>query len=282
MNILKIRDNEEIHNKFATPYGDVYINWIAKHNSIRLSGGFDSAVVLYLLAKTLNDKGNNDAVIHPFTVQRANPPCIPEYDRVDCVAYAKKIIEWVRGEFPNVEICDTIIEPANYWWVHRFVKGQNISSYNTAQETVSNYLRWEYGEGHADRFPASPFYATPEKLLYCEYTGLTQNPPLDALPQCDEAHRDESDPLVVIKDSITVMHEHHKLSPWYHLYEPFRNGDKRVPFWLADDLGILNKLLKITRSCEGNPVNTKNFTKECGECWWCLERKWGYENFARK
>ena len=281
MELLNIKDNKEIHNKFATPYGDVYINTVAKHNSIRLSGGFDSAVVLYMLAKTLSDYNNTDAVIHPFTVQRSNPTTIEEYERVDCVQYAKQIIDYVRKCFPNVTINDTIVEPANYWWVHRFVDGANVSSYGTAQETVSNYLRWRYGDGNTELFPKPPYYVTPQNLIYCEYNGLTRNPPVDALPQSDESHRDNIDPNVVIKNSLTVLHTNKANSLWHYQYEPFRNGDKRVPFWIADNLDILDTLLTITRSCEGDIYNTENFTKECSECWWCLERRWGHENFAK-
>jgi 7-cyano-7-deazaguanine synthase in queuosine biosynthesis len=55
---------------------------------------------------------------------------------------------------------------------------------------------------------------------------------------------------------------------------PWRNADKRIVFWLAKEHSILNDMLKLTRSCEGDQWNTENFTKECGECWWCLERNW--------
>jgi 7-cyano-7-deazaguanine synthase in queuosine biosynthesis len=51
--------------------------------------------------------------------------------------------------------------------------------------------------------------------------------------------------------------------------------------WLANELGVLQDLLELTRSCEGGPVETEKFTKECGVCWWCLERQWGYQNYKK-
>jgi len=50
-------------------------------------------------------------------------------------------------------------------------------------------------------------------------------------------------------------------------------------FWLAKEAGILDDMLHLTRSCEGGPDETHDFTKVCGECWWCLERDWAHENY---
>jgi 7-cyano-7-deazaguanine synthase in queuosine biosynthesis len=33
------------------------------------------------------------------------------------------------------------------------------------------------------------------------------------------------------------------------------------------------KIFPITRSCESW---TNDFSKHCGECWWCKEREWGF------
>ena len=278
-NIINIRNNIDIHSEYITPYGNVHFNNYARHNGIRLSGGFDSAVILYMLAKTLSESTTvEEPEIHPFTIIRGNPTTHEQYTRVDVKPYAENIIAWVRDKFPHVTIHDTHTEYANYWWVHKFENGMNLSSYSMLQDIVSNYLKWELGSGNLERFGDEKITATPQMLLYCEYSGLTLNPPPGELPQSDETHRDDLDSRTVIQNSLTAMHDHIEY-PWSFTYEPFRNADKRVPFWLADKFGVLEDILSITRSCEGDIWNTENFTKECNECWWCLERSWAHKNY---
>lgn len=45
-----------INTTYKTPYGNVLINTNAKNVGIFLSGGIDSAVMLYLIAKTYTKK----------------------------------------------------------------------------------------------------------------------------------------------------------------------------------------------------------------------------------
>lgn len=54
---------------------------------------------------------------------------------------------------------------------------------------------------------------------------------------------------------------------------PLINIDKKGVAELYDQLGITDTLFPVTRSCE---EITTDFSKHCGECWMCLERKWGF------
>jgi len=257
--------------EYDTPYGKVLINTDAKNVGIFLSGGIDSAVILYLIAKTFSEKGIKTA-IQPVTVRRGNPSEYREYDRVDIYPYADKIIAYVRNKFPNVNICDTIKEDANYWWASFLKDGKNLGSYTFTQSVLSNYLIWKYAR------PSIVSETNAQNgidLLYCEYFGTTKNPPKDSsVPQSEESHRDN-----VTANYIQGVATAIDTGDFIKYYEPFRNADKRITMWLAHQLNILEDLLPITRSCEGGPVETENFTKECMECWWCLERHWALENF---
>lgn len=264
-----IFNNPDIHDKYDTPYGAVYFNQVSKHNTIRLSGGFDSAVMLYFLAKSLS-QFRDDAIIEPITIQRGNPNEHEKWDRVYIVPYAEKIIEYVREHFPNVTITDTIVENANYWWVAENVNGANISSYTTSQETIANYLRWR----HRKRIQN---IETLNERFYIEYNGVTRNPPAGCIEQSEESHRDLLDDRELFENSATVCHDTRLY--WNYCYMPWRNADKRIVFWMAEQEGILDDMLKLTRSCEGDKWDSEDFTRECNSCWWCWERTWAHQNF---
>lgn len=271
-----ILTKKEIINKstrYNTPYGDVYINCSSKNAGIALSGGLDSAVILYLLAKTLHDN-NSKATIYPFTARRGNPTDFSEYDRVDIYPYVDKIISYVKEKFPTVTIAEPLKKDADYWWLTEHVNGRNVGSYTETLTNLARYMAWRFSGSHeVDK--QQPQHG---ELLYVEYTGITKNPPKDSLPQSDESHRDVNHPNSLKKSSATIVTVDPQ-NPFVLYFEPFRNSDKRITMWLAEEYNILKDLLPITRSCEGGPTETENFTKECMECWWCLERHWALSQY---
>ena len=260
---------------YTTPYGTVSINTRAENVGIFLSGGLDSAVILCLIAKTFAENSIT-AEIQPATVRRGNPTDIREYDRVDIYPYVEKIIAYVRQRFPTVVIHDTIKEEANYWWVSKHNGLGNISSYTHQQEILSSFLQWKFARPELVIENDSKGL---EDLLYCEYNGVTKNPPADCgVPASEETHRDSYDDKYMPGYATALSRGSDN---FVAEYEPIRNADKRITMWLANDLGILEDLLPITRSCEGGPIETENFTKECMQCWWCLERKWALDNYNK-
>lgn len=277
MKVIDESDEFLINNSkhYTTPYGTVSINTNAKNVGIFLSGGLDSAVILCLIAKTFTDN-NIKAEIQPVTVRRGNPTEIREYDRVDIYPYVEKIIAYVRKRFPTVVIHDTIKEEANYWWVSKHNGSGNISSYTHQQEILSSFLQWKFARPELVIENDSQGL---EDLLYCEYNGVTKNPPADSgVPASEETHRDYYDDKYMPGYATALSRGS---DDFVAEYEPIRNADKRITVWLADDLGVLEDLLPITRSCEGGPIETENFTKECMQCWWCLERKWALDNYNK-
>ena len=64
-------------------------------------------------------------------------------------------------------------------------------------------------------------------------------------------------------------------------YTPFINTDKRFVAAMYDHYGVRDGLLPLTRSCEATPEPGASYDPEfektpCGDCWWCLERKWAF------
>lgn len=259
---------------YPTPYGTVSINTCAENVGIFLSGGLDSAVILCLIAKTFTEQGIT-APIQPVTVRRGNPTGISEYDRVDIYPYVEKIINYVRTRYPGIVIHDTIREEANYWWVSKHNGAGHIGSYTYQQEVLAAFLQWKYAR---PELVSEKNSQAMQNLLYCEYNGSTKNPPpLSGVPASEENHRDHNDHKYMTGYATSLSRGSHD---FVAEYEPIRNSDKRITMWLANQIGVLDDLLPITRSCEGGPEETKNFTQECMQCWWCLERKWALENYV--
>jgi hypothetical protein len=252
--------------EYNTPYGTVYINYEAENISVKLSGGFDSALLLYMVAKTANEH-NSSTVIRPITIRKGNPTEFKQYDGFDTYEYTDKIIKWVRECFPQIKIEDSVKHDANYWWITQEQNGRPIGSYTYTQQLLTEFMYWKYVLLSKNR----------NKLLYAEYVGITKNPSDNNFPKSTETHREKTVKGAVTPQSLTIID--YDTDRAY--IEPFRNGDKRVTFWLANNFSIMDTLLNITRSCEGDYIDTENFTKECGTCWWCLERDWGHKNFNK-
>ena len=59
------------------------------------------------------------------------------------------------------------------------------------------------------------------------------------------------------------------------MYKPWINKHKRDIAKIYKDENLMETLYTLTKSCV-NPNSTyKN--RECGACWWCYEREWGFK-----
>jgi len=66
-----------------------------------------------------------------------------------------------------------------------------------------------------------------------------------------------------------------------HFYTPLTNVDKRFVADMYDHYDVRD-MFYLTRSCEAIPDGRYDPDFEqhpCGECWWCLERKWAFGEF---
>ena len=68
-------------------------------------------------------------------------------------------------------------------------------------------------------------------------------------------------------------------------YLPWANTDKKGIARMYRDENLIESLLPVTRSCEWDPtcdyydvIGTADpGLLHCGECWWCKEREWGFK-----
>ena len=270
----------ELTNKgekiFKTPWGNVILNVDTACIVIKLSSGFDSALLLYMLAKTAKEL-NPSVRIHPVTVRRSNTSGLDCWDRVDNYKNALGVLQWVKSEFPEISISDGICFDAEHWWNcdpdsqfmeshHTYIVGQQI----LGRYVVEKEMKLGNLEGYTHRV--------------INYSGVTKNPDFELGGFNPEVSRNKKietsdiDNTYSPTDSVSVIYKSELMNKTLSV-DPFRNGDKRVTFYLADALGILDKLLSISRSCEGSRELSNNWTEECHHCWWCYERTWANETF---
>jgi len=105
------------------------------------------------------------------------------------------------------------------------------------------------------------------------YTGITANPPEKVLNSFktqmdikDRVDRDSSLKEVMINN----------------FYMPFRNINKQKLAEIYNHYNLIDRLFPVTRSCEWtNDYNSIDpGYGHCGKCWWCEERKWGFQHYV--
>lgn len=106
------------------------------------------------------------------------------------------------------------------------------------------------------------------KTINWLYTGITSNPPFNVQKIFTEISQEN--------------HERHPLiqRPVYHqsypIHTPFTNVNKQIIAKMYTELGIMDSLFTVTRSCESVTLTEGH----CGECWWCQERMWGFNRLT--
>lgn len=108
-------------------------------------------------------------------------------------------------------------------------------------------------------------------------SGVTANPLENTLVNNIDGQ------IINLRDEALPERDSRSQKTWHYQnnaswYTPFANVDKRFIAFLYNTHNVLD-LLELTRSCEGFADSTENFTKPCGKCWWCLERKWAFGKF---
>lgn len=106
------------------------------------------------------------------------------------------------------------------------------------------------------------------KIVDVVYTGATSNPPTDMTDV----------PWLVNPPSETAVCRNPKdIRPLYSrndkIYTPFTNIHKRQIAQLYREHNLMESLFPLTHSCEHPKFLHPT---QCGECWWCLEREWGF------
>ena len=229
------------YNLEETEYVDLYIP-LKGPVGIWASGGADSSLLAFLLAKTIKDY-NLDIKIMPITFKRGNKPWNLAV-ATNVINQIEKILEIEKNK---------IFLSHNYCYLgnHELVDEFNKKTFNHIDSLKQN------------------------GLITIVYSGLTKNPyPLpEELINERETIRDEPDNHFKGTESINCVEERLVSDPLMFLTKEFIAD-------LYKKYDLLDSLLPYTRSCEGFMHNTKFFKETCQTCWWCRERKWAFAKYT--
>lgn len=219
------------------------INFNETHKKILLdiSGGADSSLLLYMLIKYLQDTKRTDVEVNLLTMA---------FDKKGrwTAKYANSIIDFVIDKTQTDYI-------KNHWVFYR----------KTPESTYIPQM-----EEH---------YIKSENITLL-MNGRTANPPLG---ETVTNYKGES---ILLTETSPAPERNvngsAKIYQYYStltIYRPFVNLHKKEIKDLYEKYDLLDSLFPLTRSCEGFDYETENYTKTCGRCWWCLERKWAFGEY---
>lgn len=205
---------------------------------IKLSGGADSALVAYILARIIQD--NNMSVnLHAVTGVSNSKP----YNAI----FAKNIMEKVT------DLTGLVWKGHHTGVVDATRTGEDYA--NSQEDIVQRVIK--------------------EHDVSVRFAGITANPPKDGdsefLWNSTNAKHAPSDSHFRDKTSDAKKLYNYKNN--VYAFYPLINCDKRQVASFYEHFNLIDELFPITRSCE---EVTDNFDKHCGKCWFCLERQWGF------
>ena len=203
---------------------------------IAVSGGADSALLLYLTAKYIKN-----AEIIPWSGHEIENK--HRGDRPFTIYDAKNVVHVVRNKLPDANISEHYI-----WTYDRQGQNKKIYMIDEVKRCLEN--------GTID--------------LYV--SGKTANPPKEVLHKI--INKLPAARRTTHIDASRNHYQTERPSDTY--YAPFTNINKQVISKLYQKYDCMKDLFPVTQSCVGYAEETNWFTEPCKQCFWCHERKWAF------
>lgn len=214
---------------------------------ISVSGGADSAIMLYLLMKYIPQ----DLHIYNLIKDRRRHALEKPFDDV-------------------VAKCAELTGKQNYF-IHK------LYGANTSPESIFKYHKERLDEGQVDiiyfgltKFPPNEIFEQWEEKLSWSHVKLRQDDGILKPVFGVEIPMPEDESLV--DPAITISGKIKEVRSDKRIYVPFVNYNKKDIAKLYKAEGVEKELFPVSRSCE----NDDHPGSHCGKCWWCNERLWGF------
>lgn len=243
---------------------DLFGKGVPKLCPISISGGADSASLLFLISKYFPE-----VKLMPYTCRDLNAP-------KDADA-ARDIVEWMQNRFPDNNIPDIEIYDFNDK-DESFVKTETIREWQEAHEPFRNMRDRQVSkiiqvDTISWNMMGRALEIDPQAI---RIDGMTRNPPSEEMKNMgfyDKAERRRDKELPHVEEWRMSSGD-----PKFSIYQAYANVDKKFVAGVYIDNNLMNDLFPMTRSCVGtHPELTQNFTKECGRCFWCEEKAWAWD-----
>jgi hypothetical protein len=215
---------------------------------LMLSGGLDSAILFYLICKHFPK-----TYIVPFSGDDACNPAD--------ILCAQDILKFMRKRFPNTNIGKHEIYSFNTndtFWFEKAKDQFNNFTFSSI-EGLSKHFQLVKGLKKVRE----------QTNILTFVNAVTANPPneemnLHGLEHGADQYRND---YIKSRLSKTVYRN--------ILYKPWINTNKRDIAQIYKQENLIESLYKLTKSCVDSTATYEN--RECGSCWWCREKKWGFE-----
>ena len=224
---------------------ELYLNPDWKRIGISLSGGADSALLAYLICKTVSPTTE----IH-FNTQIRLWKTRPWAEHV-----ADNVVAWFKDNFD-----------------HKFYVHKNLVP-PELEEPTEYLIKDEYGKmkpGNRIILRSHNEYIAHKYNLDALYAGVNMNPDVDFPGKVAERDHGHIAPHFV-HNGVDICHPFVYTKKNWIIRQYYKND--------------IEQLLNITRSCEGEFEGLDYTTYKpgmvvpiCGECFWCKERQWGIDN----
>ena len=223
-------------------------NW--NNVAVSVSGGADSALLLYLLCKEVTTQTIH--IINNVRCWKTKP--WQEHD-------AELVINWIKEKFPNIN----------------FKLHKNFIAPDIEYGEIGPSIKDEYGKivsGDNIQIRSYAEYICFKNNIDAYYNGVTKNPNenLGGMIERDIEPTEENKHLLIMEHM------------GRYAIHPFRftSKDKLIEKYKQEDIV---DLFNVTRSCEGtfDWLDYRNYKKGelvpvCNECFWCKERDWAVDN----
>lgn len=233
---------------------------------VNCSGGLDSSALLYLVSKYFPEVEK-----HIFTGDDIYAP----YDAMN----AREVVQWIQNNVDghNVlthdlikyddrshEILDEIKEMVDkdpsyyekYPWID--LGDEEMSWRSFLGKIAKPTLNFRNTKKVMEKYGCSRYIA-----------AMTQNPPNKDMEELGFSHLAETKRNEGRED----VHVFNKIGISYH---PFARVNKLFVKGVFEEHDLMGDYYSLTGSCTGGFNVTDWFTKPCGKCFWCHEKKWAF------
>lgn len=215
---------------------------------ISLSGGADSAVLLYILMDNLK---SSHLKIYSLLA----------YERKEAMEHHVDKI---------VETCSKLTGNTNYTLYKSYKENQIVDTMFDYWKDILDKKEVDIMYVGLTKFPPTDVYEQFEEKQPNWHIELRQDERSRPLRGITIPVRDTTNTEFLISDKSKMSST--SISIDERVYVPFSNLNKKDIAAMYEYLGITDTVFPVTRSCE----DANHLGSHCGACWWCNEREWAF------